>query len=98
LFPRRAALALGLHAWWLRRIDHMRFRDLAIGDRFEFDHSSLSTCSGMAHGPWIKTNARGYRRETGNGTFRVGTTLVEVLKDATHCSNYVTSTSTSQEN
>lgn len=42
----------------------MRFRDLATGDRFEFDRGMLgSHLYGGPNGPWIKQGPRTYRHE-----------------------------------
>ena len=38
----------------------MRFRDLTIGQVFEFESDSL----GMEHGPWEKVSARCYIKHT----------------------------------
>lgn len=38
----------------------LRFRDLSIGEKFEFDRTGVEF-SGMASGPWIKTGPRTYR-------------------------------------
>jgi hypothetical protein len=38
-----------------------KFRDLADGDVFEFDHSGLDvSCLQFAHGPWKKTGRTSY--------------------------------------
>ncbi len=42
----------------------MRFKDLTIGQRFEFDHSGLMFPNNLAHGPWIKTSSRKYRKDS----------------------------------
>src|SRR5438105_3633758 len=39
----------------------IKFRDLKIGDRFEFDHTGLPLCHGMPRGPWIKISTRKYK-------------------------------------
>jgi hypothetical protein len=76
---------------WLARLAEkgekvmkMRFKDLAEGDTFEFDHRGLSTsCLAMAHGPWIKVSARRYRKEDGAPILHtVGTINVAVRIDA----------------
>ncbi len=42
----------------------MKFRELSIGQRFEFDRSGLTVCHGLESGPWVKTSSRGYRKDT----------------------------------
>lgn len=42
----------------------MKFKQLAIGASFNFDHSGLSICSGIEPGPWRKVSARGYVKDT----------------------------------
>lgn len=61
----------------------MQFRDLVIGDRFEFepiDHASLS----RGPGPWVKTAARRYRREdaqwTGGASIAIRSIATTVTK------------------
>ena len=39
----------------------MKFRNLYIGQRFEFIHVPFS---GMEHGPWVKVSTRKYRKDT----------------------------------
>jgi hypothetical protein len=63
----------------------MTFKELEVGDMFEFDHSMLSSWSG-ATGPWTKRTARTYmsvsdqRTASGYVPFhRVGTINVEVI-------------------
>ena len=62
----------------------MRFKDLRIGQRFEFDHSMLTTPWSGATGPWEKLSARTYRHVPVEGQsdpspIRVGTINVEVV-------------------
>jgi hypothetical protein len=61
----------------------MTFRDLRIGDTFEFDHTR-TLCGGFAHGPWRKISARTYDRHDvpphpGTGAYRVGSIAARVL-------------------
>lgn len=42
----------------------MKFKELNIGARFEFDRSGLPLCHGLESGPWIKTSSRNYRKDT----------------------------------
>ena len=61
----------------------LTFRQLAVGDRFEFDHSQMSLCSGLAHGPWVKTGRSRYmraeeRNEKGAYSHKVGDCTVGV--------------------
>ena len=42
----------------------MKFKDLHIGDTFEFNHNGLPQCHGMARGPWVKESARKYVLDT----------------------------------
>jgi hypothetical protein len=37
----------------------VKFKDLSIGETFEFNHTNLS-CLSTCHGPWVKTSARRY--------------------------------------
>ena len=65
----------------------MSFRDLQVGEKFEFDHSSLGVlCGGFAHGPWQKRTARTYVYADQHSTqhFRVGTVAVAVRRGE-HC-------------
>lgn len=39
----------------------MTFKQLKINQRFEFKRSEFP---GLERGPWIKTSARGYRKDT----------------------------------
>jgi hypothetical protein len=56
-----------------------KFRDLKVGDTFEFDRTGFEY-SGMASGPWKKTSARGYKRIHDGMDCRVGTINVSVIK------------------
>jgi len=42
----------------------MRFKDLSVGEKFEFDHSGLPLCHGLEPGPWEKISARCYVKYT----------------------------------
>jgi hypothetical protein len=42
----------------------MRFRDLLIGQRFEFARPDSVRLSGLARGPWVKRSARTYYKDT----------------------------------
>ena len=43
----------------------MKFKELLVGQVFEFDHSKLTcSCTGLAYGPWVKTSTRCYRKDT----------------------------------
>ena len=42
----------------------MRFRDLQIGQRFEFARPDSLRLSGLARGPWVKRSARTYYKDT----------------------------------
>jgi hypothetical protein len=57
-----------------------RFKNLAVGELFTFarEHDSRFNTSGMPAGPWRKTSARGYTHALSGGSFKVGTTGVEV--------------------
>jgi hypothetical protein len=55
----------------------MKFKDLAIGAKFEFDHSHLPSWSGMM-GPWTKRTARTYTHNESFQHYVVGTTSVTV--------------------
>lgn len=44
-----------------------KFRELPVNSVFEFDHSKLSSCTSMAHGPWVKTGARTYQLALARG-------------------------------
>lgn len=57
----------------------MRFKDLQIGDVFEFDRTGIPLCSGMARGPWRKTGVRSYERVSDRMDCKVGTVNVEVV-------------------
>lgn len=63
----------------LVKADVVEFRDLRVGERFEFDRSAFPN-SGMATGPWVKTSARGYRRESDGMTSTVGSISVKVQR------------------
>jgi len=68
----------------------MTFKDLAIGQQFEFDHSMLQFHGGLAHGPWIKLSPRRYSHLTDAvlGNCRVGSISVKVrLGDSCGCKN-----------
>ena len=70
----------------------MRFKDLAIGDLFEFDHTRLMFHTALAHGPWRKVSARKYCAAYEPGTryaHRVGTTKITVVKAAENGQRYV---------
>lgn len=56
----------------------LRFRDLKIGDRFEFDRPP--SMNGLANGPWQKTGRDGYIRESDGLKCKVGTINVTVRK------------------
>lgn len=57
----------------------MKFKDLAIGDKFEFDHSHLPSWSGMT-GPFTKRTKRTYTRQPSMQHYVVGTSSVTVIK------------------
>lgn len=65
------------------------FKDLPVGATFHFDHSTLETHSGLAHGPWMKTGPRTYRASwdleglpgKSNPGNRVGSVRVKVRTD-----------------
>lgn len=40
----------------------MRFKDLAVGQRFQFKHTLRY--AGLEHGPWIKRSTRTYYKHT----------------------------------
>ncbi len=61
-----------------------RFRDLAIGQAFEFDSIVSFPNSGMATGPWIKTSARRYERISDGMQCRVGSINTGVV-GCSHC-------------
>ena len=42
----------------------MRFRDLQIGQRFEFARPDSLRLSGLERGPWVKRSARTYYKDT----------------------------------
>ncbi len=42
----------------------LKFKQLSIGARFEFDHTGLPPCHGLEPGPWVKTSSRGYQKDT----------------------------------
>ena len=42
----------------------MKFKDLHIGQAFNFDRSTLPLCHGMPQGPWVKESARKYVLDT----------------------------------
>ena len=42
----------------------MKFKELAVWQTFIFDHSTLTSCANLAHGPWVKVSARCYRKDT----------------------------------
>lgn len=58
----------------------MRFRDLAIDDRFEFVPDASTRYSGLARGPWIKVSARIYKHESDTrlAKVKIGTINCEV--------------------
>jgi len=62
----------------------MKFKELNIGDRFEFDRDGLPIVHGLATGPWEKTGARTYKHVTDAHLSRclVGTTNVTVKREA----------------
>ena len=61
----------------------MTFGSLPKGAIFEFDHTHMARCSGLAHGPWRKRSARTYGPVADPKVIhKVGTTACEVrLKD-----------------
>ena len=38
----------------------LMFKDLVVGDVFEFDHEALEFHWTLMHGPWVKTSPRKY--------------------------------------
>ena len=42
----------------------MKFKNLSIGQKFEFDHSGLPFCHGLEPGPWRKISTRKYVKDT----------------------------------
>lgn len=63
----------------------MKFSELKIGERFEFDHSKLPITHGLERGPWVKTSHRKYEKP--GMQCRVGsiTTSVILLNDCKIC-------------
>jgi hypothetical protein len=55
----------------------MKFKELAIGDKFEFDRSQWWSSS-LASGPWVKLSARTYERIDDKMQCRVGSINVGV--------------------
>ena len=55
----------------------MKFKELQIGDSFEFDNSRFRT-SGMERGPWTKTSPRKYEKP--NMKCTVGSINTKVIK------------------
>ena len=61
----------------------MLFRELRIGDIFEFESVRRFPFSGMVRGPWVKVSARGYvallaEHPLAQKKLRVGSLLVRV--------------------
>lgn len=40
----------------------LKFKDLKVGEVFEFDRSGLPVCHGLESGPWLKTSHRRYEK------------------------------------
>ena len=62
----------------------MTFRDLAIGETFQFDHSELGPlAAGLASGPWRKVSARKYDHVSDPALrgVRVGSVRVQVVPE-----------------
>ena len=57
----------------------MKFKELSIGDVFDFDYSDLSLCHGLKRGNWIKMSVRKYQHEDDGMICRVGTINVKVI-------------------
>ena len=56
-----------------------KFKDVSVGERFEFDHTGLPIASGIAKGPWVKISARKYRHlDFYNNIHHVGTINVKI--------------------
>ena len=56
----------------------MKFKELKIGDSFEFDNSRFPL-SGMERGPWVKTSARKYEKP--GMRCQVGSINAELIKE-----------------
>lgn len=59
----------------------MKFKELAIGAVFEFNHSGLPICHGLMRGSWEKTSTRKYIRTDTRKEYQVGTINVRVIED-----------------
>lgn len=65
----------------------LRFKDLALNQEFEFDHSDpqFGSCRDITHGPWVKVGPRRFRR-VGVGSTRpqrIGSSQAPVRLDST---------------
>ena len=60
------------------------FKDLSIGERFEFNHTvnqvTGDSCLGLVHGPWVKTSARCYRRADQESKIEIGSINAKTVK------------------
>ncbi len=59
-----------------------KFKDLKVGDRFEFASKKQWWSRGMATGPWTKTGPRKYKDDEGT-EHKVGSANVEVTPEST---------------
>jgi hypothetical protein len=61
----------------------MRFKDLSVGEHFEFDRRDKDgfEFSGLATGPWTKTSQRCYIRDDDGMRCQVGSINVKVRTD-----------------
>jgi len=63
----------------------MRFKDLSIGAKFEFDpwitvNGEPFRCTGLATGPWVKLSPRRYQSMRDKGKHRVGSVNTKVIE------------------
>jgi hypothetical protein len=57
-----------------RAVPVKRFKQVKVGETFEFDRTGVPLSSGMARGPWVKTGPKKYQHADGGGhTHTVGT-------------------------
>lgn len=61
----------------------MTFKQLRIGDEFEFSSLYEFPYSGMERGPWVKLSPRMYERKRDGMTCQVGTIHVPVEREIT---------------
>jgi hypothetical protein len=76
----------------------LTFKDLDVGDKFEFVRDGISTTQ-MAHGPWRKFGPQKYQHENGTVILRIGTTSARVrrVNPAPRGAAWVTSEEASDE-